>query len=101
MQIQMQAMNFLLNSQRMDLVESVSVEYLSILAILYGSQIETGEKRISSFGGMTMLEAENEFRVRTMMMRGIRLRKKRDLKAEHDAAEQALLEQLKKSNKPA
>lgn len=79
----------------------MSEEYLSIIAILYGDQIESGIKRISYYGDMTMLEAENELRVRTKMMRGQRLRKKRELREEHEAQEAALLEQLKKSHRPA
>lgn len=96
-----QAMNFKLNSQRRQLIESMSTEYLSILAILYGDQIEMGTRRISHYGNMTMLEAENEIRVRTMMMKGQRLRKKRQLKEEHDEAERELMERLKKSNQPS
>jgi len=93
----MTAANFNLNKQRIDIIDSITNEYLSILAILFGDQIESGIKRISYYGDMTMLEAENEFRVRTLMLRGQRLRTKRRLKEEHEAAEQALLEQLKKS----
>lgn len=99
--IQTTAANFNLNKQRRSLVENLSEEYLSILAILFGDQIEMGLKRISYYGNMTMLEAENELRVRTKMMRGQRLRKKRELKEEHEAQEAALLEQLKKSHRPA
>jgi hypothetical protein len=94
-------MNFNLNKQHRDLIVSMGEEYLSILAILYGDQIDSGIKRISYYGDMTMLEAENELRVRTKMMRGQRLRMKRELKAEHEAQEAALLEQLKKSHQPS
>lgn len=90
-------MNYLINSQRIQLIDHVSTEYLSMLAILYGDQIESGIKRVSSFGTMTMLEAENELRVRTMMMRGLRMRRKKHLMDEHTSAEQALLEELKRS----
>lgn len=99
--IKMQAVNFLLQQQRIQLVDNITDEYLSILAILYGDQIQTGVKRISDYGNMTMLEAENELRVRTLMLRGDRLRTKRKLKEEHDTAERELMEQLKKSNRPA
>lgn len=98
---QTQAMNFNLSKQRKDLIDHIATEYLSMLAILYGDQIEMGTKRVSDYGDMTMLEAENELRVRTLMLRGQRMRKKRELKEEHDAAEAALLEQLKKSHQPA
>lgn len=96
----MMTANFILNKQRQELTNSISEEYLSILSILYGDQIESGIKRISYYGDMTMLEAENELRVRTKMMQGLRMRKKRELKEEHAAQEAALLEQLKKSHKP-
>lgn len=99
--IQTRAVNFDLNKQRRELTINMSEEYLSILAILYGNQIEAGIHRVSYYGNMTMLEAENELRVRTKMMRGQRLRKKRELKEEHEAQEAALLEQLKKSHQPA
>lgn len=95
------ATNFLKNDLRMHVVEHLTNEYLSILAILYGPQIEQGLKRISDYRDMTMLEAENEFRIRTMMLQGQRLRKKRILREEHEAAESALMEQLKKSQQPA
>ncbi len=96
-----QAMNFLLNQQRREITENVTNEYLSMLAILYGDQIEMGTKRISDYRDMTMLEAENELRVRTMMMQGQRLRLKRKLKEEHEENERALMEQLKKSHRPS
>lgn len=96
-----EATNFRLNKQRRDLIESLTNEYLSMLAILYGDQIEMGTKRVSQYGNMTMLEAENELRVRTMMLRGQRMRMKRKLKEEHAENERALMEQLKKSQRPA
>lgn len=99
--IRTQAVNFNLNDQRMQLVTSIATEYLSMLTILYGDQIEMGTKRVSDYGNMTMLEAENELRVRTLMMKGQRLRTKRKLKEEHEANEAALLEQLKKSQRPS
>lgn len=94
---QSQAMNFRLNKQTRNIQESLATEYLSILAILYGDQIESGIKRISDYGTLTMLDAENELRIRMMMMKGQRLRKKKDLKEEHEAQEQAMLEQLKRT----
>lgn len=94
-----QSMNFRINRQRLQLIDNLSTEYLSIIAILYGDQIETGVKRISNYGDMTMLEAENELRVRMLMMRGLRMRKKKHLMAEHTANEQALLEELKRAQK--
>jgi len=95
------AMSFLLNQQRIELIDNVTNEYLSMLAILYGDQIEQGTKRISDYGNMTMLEAENELRVRTIMMKGQRMRVKRKLQEEHEANEKALMEQLKRSQRPA
>lgn len=94
---QSQAMNFRLNKQAREIQEALSSEYLSILAILYGDQIESGIKRISDYGTLTMLDAENELRIRMMMMKGQRMRKKRELKEEHEAQEQAMLEQLKRT----
>jgi hypothetical protein len=90
-------MNFRLNKQAREIQEALSSEYLSILAILYGDQIESGIKRISDYGTLTMLDAENELRIRMMMMKGQRMRKKRELKEEHEAQEQAMLEQLKRT----
>ena len=95
--MKLQAMSFLLNDQRIKLIDNVSTEYLSILAILYGDQIEQGLKRVSDYGSMTMLEAENEFRVRTIMMRGQIARKKKMLMDEHKDAERVLMERLKAS----
>ncbi len=79
------------------MVDNLTSEYLSLLAILYGDHIESGVKRISDYRAMTMLDAENELKLRTMMMRGQRLRKKRMLMEEHQENERALLEQLKRS----
>lgn len=93
----MQANEFLLNKQRMALINNVSHEYLSIIAILYGDQIETGVRRIQHYRNMTMLEAENEIRIRSMMVRGQRMNRKRQLRKEHEDSEQAMLEELKRS----
>lgn len=88
--------NYLLNSQRIKYIHSVSEEYLSILAILYGDTLESGIQRISGYGSMTMLEAENELRLRTLMYKGRRIRRQRDLRSEHEENEKAMLEQLKR-----
>lgn len=90
------ANNYLLNAQRIRYVESISTEYLSILTILFGDNLEMGQRRISDYGNMTMLEAENELRVRTIMYKGRRLRKQRELREEHAENERAMLEQLKR-----
>lgn len=95
--IRMKAMNFQINQQRRANIESIAVEYLNILAILYGDQIDTGIKRVRDFGQMTMLEAENELRIRTLMIQAQRLRKKRQLYEEHSENERAMLEELKRS----
>ena len=95
------ATNFLLNQQRIDLIESITNEHLSVLAVLYGDQIEMGVRRVSDYRNMTMLDAEQELRVRTMMLKGQRLRKKRELNEQYAADERALMEQLKKSQRPS
>lgn len=94
---QSQAISFKLNKQAREIQQALATEYLSILAILYGDKIESGTKRIADYGMLTMLEAENELRIRMMMMKGQRMRKKKDLREEHEAQEQAMLEQLKRS----
>ena len=97
MKNQMTTTEFLINKQRHELINHVAFEYLSILAILYGDQIDSGIRRVSSFGKMTMLEAENELRIRTMMLRGQRMRRKRELLKEHQDAETAMMERLKQT----
>jgi hypothetical protein len=92
-----QASNFRLNAIRRNNIAALSVEYLSILAILYGEHIDAGYKRIHDYGSMTMLEAENEIRTRTIMLQGDRLRKKRQLREEHAQNEKDMLEQLKRA----
>ncbi len=96
MQTKRQAIHFLVNKQYKQLCQSLSTEYLSILAILYGDKIESGIMRVSDYGPMTMLEAENEFRIRTMMLSGQIARKQKELRAKYKADEEAMLEQLKK-----
>ena len=91
------AVNFRIQQKRNTIIDSLSLEYLSILAILYGGLIESGQKRISDYGAMTFAEAENEFRLRTLMIKGQRIRKKRELQEEHAANERAMLEQLKRA----
>jgi len=78
------------------MIAALSTEYLQMLAILYGDQIQSGTIRTSAYNTMTMLEVADELRIRTMMMRGERLRKKRRLTEEHAANEAALLERLKR-----
>ena len=90
------ALNYLLDIQRRQYIESVSQEYLSILAILYGDRIETGMSQVKDFGSMTMLEAENELRIRTMMTHGRRVQKQRQLREEHTRNETDMLEELKR-----
>lgn len=99
-QRQTQAFNFLVQQQRVELIESIANEYLSVLSLLYGYHIEQGTKRVSDYGDMTMLDAENEIRVRTIMMRGQRIRKQRELREEMAENERKLLEQLKRSQQP-
>lgn len=92
------ATNYLLNKQRRLYVKSLANEYLSILAILYGDQLEIGQTKVSDYGTMTMLEAENELRIRAMMYKGRRIRKQRDLRDEAETNERDMLEQLKRLN---
>lgn len=92
--------NFQVQQQRVELIESIATEYLSVLSLLYGYHIEQGTRRVSDYGDMTMLDAENELRVRTIMMRGQRMRKQRELREEMQENERKLLEQLKRSQQP-
>ena len=91
--------NFIIDQQRNRHIENITEEYLNIIALLYGTQIESGIRRIKDYASMTMLDAENELRIRTIMNRAERLRTKRRLYAEHTAAEQELLERLKNASK--
>lgn len=90
------SINFLINKERRKYVESISQEYLSVLAILYGDFLESGQHAIHDYGRMTMLEVENELRVRTLMYRGRRIQKQRQLRDAHTQNEQDMLEQLKR-----
>lgn len=90
--------HFQYNERRIKLIESLAEEYLNILAILYGSDIESGTKQLKDFGHMTMLDAEQELKFRTIMMRAQFTRKQRELRAEYSANEQAMLEELKRAS---
>lgn len=89
--------NYKLEVARNQVTQSLSMEYLQMLAILYGSHIYSGEKRTSDYNNMTMLEVADELRIRTIMMKGERMRKKRQLREEHAANEAELMERLKRS----
>lgn len=90
--------NFQIEVSRNKMIDALSNEYLQMLSILYGTQIYNGEKRTSDYNDMTMLEVADELRIRTLMMQGDRLRKKRQLQEEHSRNEADLLERLKKSS---
>ena len=93
-----QSSNYLLNNQRAEYIQTISTEYLSIIALLYGDLIESGDKQVISYNHMLMNDAERELHIRTTMYHGRRLRKQRELTEEHEANEQAMLEQLKRSS---
>ena|SRR5215216_4999767 len=90
--------NFQLEVARNKFIDALASEYLQMLSILYGTQIYSGEKRTSEFNDMTMLEVADELRIRTLMLKGDRLRKKRKLQEEHARNEADLLERLKRSS---
>lgn len=92
-----QSPNYLLQQQRVETIEALAFEYINILAILYGVFIEQGTQRIRDYGSMTMLEAENELRLRMYMYRGQRIRKKRQLLADHQENERIMMEELKRA----
>ncbi len=89
--------NFQLEVAHSKFIESLSLEYLQMLSILYGSQIYNGEKRTSDYNNMTMLEVADELRIRTLMMKGDRIRRKKQLREEHAANEAEMMERLKRS----
>ena len=90
--------NFKLEVARNKFLDAVATEYLQMLSILYGAHIYSGEKRTSDYSNMTMLEVADELRIRTLMMQGDRLRKKRQMQEEHARNEADLLERLRKSS---
>lgn len=87
--------NYVLQSLRNKNVQSLATEYLYIIAMLYGEDIETGKKRVIDFNTMTMLEAENELHIRAVMMRAERARRKKALTQQHKANEEAMLQRMK------
>lgn len=87
--------NYQLEVERDKMVESLHVEYLSLLAILYGDQLESGTQLLKDYGHLTMIDIENELQLRTLMYRARRLRKRRQLLDEYEANERDMLEQLK------
>lgn len=88
---------FRLSSWRRRHVQDLVDEYLNMLAILYGGFLLSGEKRISEFSGMTMQHAAHELKVRTALIRAREKNRRKVLREEHQAAEDALLEELKRS----
>lgn len=72
-------------------------EYLNVLAVLYGDSLDAGIKQLRDYNHMTMQDAEQEIRLRTIMLSGRVLREQRKLDKEHRDAEQALMDRLKRS----
>lgn len=87
--------NYILQSLRKQNVQSLATEYLYIIAMLYGQDIDSGRKRVTDFNTMTMLKAENELRIRAMMMHAERVRRKKKLTEQHKANEDAMIQRLK------
>jgi hypothetical protein len=87
--------NYILQSLRNKNIHSLATEYLYIIAMLYGSDIESGSKQVIDFNKMTMLKAENELRIRAIMMHAERIRRKNTLTQQHKANEEALLQRMK------
>ena len=91
------SINFNIDRKRSEQVEAMSTEYLSLLTILYGHFIRSGEKMIKHYHHLRMSDIETELQIRTIMVRGDISRKQRQIKEEHSAAEQQMLEELKRA----
>jgi hypothetical protein len=74
-------------------------EVLSLLAMLYASQIESGYRRIEDFGAMTGVSFNREMLFRKLILDGRIAAKKETRKVEQKMRENELLEALKKSQK--
>lgn len=86
---------FTLNQLRVKELESLAEEYLSLLAVLYSDQIESGTNKVSDYGTMTMIDIENEIRLRTLLYRARRKRKQKDIRDKQEENERAMLETLR------
>lgn len=74
-------------------------EVLSLLALIYTTQIETGHKQLSDYAGMTARSFQRELLFRSLILDGqIRIKKEAQQKKQK-AAENALLEALKRAGK--
>lgn len=87
--------SYLLQKLRNSNLQSLATEYLYITAMLFGQDIDSGKRQVTHYSSMTMLKAENELRIRTMMMHAERIRRKKKLTEQHRANEDAMMQRLK------
>jgi len=92
---QIQTLNYKLQLLRNKNTVSLANEYLYIIAMLFGKDIEEGTRKVTDFNSMTMLKAENELRIRTLMMNAERIRRKKKLMQDHKDNEEAMIQRMK------
>lgn len=91
--------SYLLEDLRLKSTYILTQEYLIFLGILFGSQIQSGDKQVRDFGHMTMLDVQSELLIRTRMMQARTNGKLRAKKKENEAKQAKLLESLVKAKK--
>lgn len=91
------SVQYKLQAAQRDHREFLFKETLSLIALLYGSQIEGGHRRIEDFGSMTGASFNRELLFRKLILDGRIAARKEAQTVETKSRENALLEQLKKS----
>lgn len=74
----------------------LQTEYLSLIQLLYATQVEENVKSIQSFYTMNMQDVTQEIKLRTMILKARNLGIARRQKEKDLEAENALLERLKR-----
>lgn len=75
--------------------QDLSDEYLNMLAILFGGQINSGDRRIKEFLDMSMSDAEVELRFRTKINTARANNLRQDILDKEKQNEEALIAELK------
>jgi hypothetical protein len=90
-----------IQQQRIDINTLLRNEYLQLIVMLYGFQIEQGIKTFNDFKKLTMRDLESNIRLRTVILKNEKARLDRAEMAKKTANKQkeaAVLEFLKKQN---
>lgn len=91
---------FIENKLRSQYIQQTAEEYLNILAVLYGSYIESGERSLFQYRHMTMHDAEEELHIRTILARSRRKRLYHNIQQEKQEQERLAVEELKRFASP-